>query len=89
MVCTSLGSLLRPLFYFLCYIPFSLSVFWCSIFLFSASLTLTILYLFLCSKFGHGENLLEREREVRFFFTSPQKVWRASIVTILEGGEFV
>ena len=26
MVCTSLGSLLRPLFYFLCYIHFSLSV---------------------------------------------------------------
>ena len=25
MVCTSLGSLLRPLFYFLCYIHFSLS----------------------------------------------------------------
>ena len=27
MVCTSLGSLLRPLFYFLCYIHFSLSVY--------------------------------------------------------------
>ena len=26
MVCTSLGSQLRPLFYFLCYIHFSLSV---------------------------------------------------------------
>ena len=26
MVCTSLGSLLRPLFYFRCYIHFSLSV---------------------------------------------------------------
>ena len=26
MVCTSFGSLLRPLFYFLCYINFSLSV---------------------------------------------------------------
>ena len=26
MVCTSLGSLFRPLFYFLCYIHFSLSV---------------------------------------------------------------
>ena len=26
MVCTSLGSLLRPLFYFLCYIHFSLGV---------------------------------------------------------------
>ena len=26
MVCTSLGSLLHPLFYFLCYIHFSLSV---------------------------------------------------------------
>ena len=26
MVCTSLGSLLRPLFYFLCYIHFSRSV---------------------------------------------------------------
>ena len=26
MVCTRLGSLLRPLFYFLCYIHFSLSV---------------------------------------------------------------
>ena len=26
MVCTSLGSLLGPLFYFLCYIHFSLSV---------------------------------------------------------------
>ena len=26
MVCTSLGSLVRPLFYFLCYIHFSLSV---------------------------------------------------------------
>ena len=26
MVCNSLGSLLRPLFYFLCYIHFSLSV---------------------------------------------------------------
>ena len=26
MVCISLGSLLRPLFYFLCYIHFSLSV---------------------------------------------------------------
>ena len=26
MVCTSLGSLLRPLFYFLCYIHFSLTV---------------------------------------------------------------
>ena len=26
MVCTSLGSLLCPLFYFLCYIHFSLSV---------------------------------------------------------------
>ena len=26
MVCTSLGSLLRPLFYVLCYIHFSLSV---------------------------------------------------------------
>ena len=28
MVCTSLGSLLHPLFYFLCYIHFSLSVLW-------------------------------------------------------------
>ena len=27
MVCTSLGSQLRPLFYFLCYIHFSLSVY--------------------------------------------------------------
>ena len=26
MVCASLGSLLHPLFYFLCYIHFSLSV---------------------------------------------------------------
>ena len=26
MVCTSLGSLLHPLFYFLCYIHFSLGV---------------------------------------------------------------
>ena len=26
MVCTSLGSLMSPLFYFLCYIHFSLSV---------------------------------------------------------------
>ena len=26
MVCTSLGSLLRPLFYFLCYIHISLTV---------------------------------------------------------------
>ena len=26
MVCTSLGSLMRPLFHFLCYIHFSLSV---------------------------------------------------------------
>ena len=29
MVCTSLGSLLRPLFYFLCYIHLSLSVHVC------------------------------------------------------------